>query len=79
MTNFIFKEEMVFYDKPLGRVKSHVFCMNSMMGSMEAILQVESQQRRSYKQVITGSPSSRMPMIIVGVVMYVKHMHKGLL
>jgi hypothetical protein len=79
MTNFIFKEEMVFYNKPLRRVKSHVFCMNSMMGSMEAILQVESQQRRSYKQIIIGPPSSKMPMIIIGVVMYVKHMHKGLL
>jgi hypothetical protein len=34
---------MVFYNEPLGRVKPHVFCMNSMMGFVEAILRVESQ------------------------------------
>jgi hypothetical protein len=70
---------MVFYDKPLGRVKPHIFCMNFMMGSVGATLQVKSQQKRSCRQVITSPPSSRMPMIIVGVVMYAKHMHKGLL
>ncbi len=57
----------------------HVFCMNFMMGSMEATLRDESQQKRFCKQVITSPPSSRMPMIIERVVMYVKLMHKGLL
>jgi hypothetical protein len=53
--------------------------MNVMMGSMEATLQDESQQKKFCKQVITSPPSSRMPMIIEGVVMYVKLMHKSLL
>jgi len=70
---------MVFYDKPLRRVTLHVFCMNFMMGFVEATLCVESQQRRSCRQVITGPPFLRMPIIIAGIVMYVKHMHKGLL
>ncbi len=70
---------MVFYDEPLENVTPHVFCMNFMMGSVEAILRDESLQKRFYKHVTIGPPSSRMPMIIVGVVMYVKPMHKGLL
>jgi hypothetical protein len=36
-------------------------------------------QKRFCKHVTIGPPFSRMPMIIVGVVMYVKPMHKGLL
>jgi hypothetical protein len=70
---------MVFCDEPLQRVKFHIFCMNFMMGSMEAILQDKSQQKRFCMQVFTGPPSSQMPMISVKVVMYVKFMHKGLL
>jgi hypothetical protein len=70
---------MVFYDEPLGRVRLHVFYMNFMMGSVEATLRVKSQQKKSCRQVIIGPTSSRMPMIIVGVVMYARRMHKGLL
>jgi hypothetical protein len=70
---------MVSYDEPLERVKPHVFCMNFMMGSMEATLRDESQQKRFCKQIITSPLSSRIPMIIAGVVMYIKFMHKGLL
>jgi len=53
--------------------------MNFTMGSVEATLRDESRQKRFCKQVIIGPPSSKMPMIIVEVVMYVKLMHKGLL
>jgi hypothetical protein len=71
---------MVFYNEPLERVKPRVFCMNFMMGFfMEVTLQDKSQQKRFCKHVITGPPSSRIPMIITGVIMYVKLMHKGLL
>jgi hypothetical protein len=70
---------MVFCDKPLERVKPHVFCMNFMMNFVEATLWDESQQKIICKQVIIRPPSSRIPMIIVGVVMYVKLMHKCLL
>jgi hypothetical protein len=70
---------MMFSDKPLERVKSHIFCMNFMMGFVDATLRDESEQKRFCSQVITGPPSSRMPMIIAGVLMYVKLMHKGLL
>jgi hypothetical protein len=68
---------MVFYDEPLENMTPHVFCMNFMMGYVEATMRDKSQQKRFYKQVITGPPFSRMPMIITGVVMYVKLMHKG--
>jgi hypothetical protein len=70
---------MVFYDEPLENVTPHVFCMSFMMGSVEDTLWDESLQKRFYKQVTIGPPSSRMPMIIAGVVMCVKPMHKGLL
>jgi hypothetical protein len=70
---------MVFYDEPLENVTPHVFCMSFMMGFVEATLQDELLQKRFCKQVIIGPPSSKMPMIIVEVVMYVKLMHKGLL
>jgi hypothetical protein len=70
---------MVFYDEPLENVTPHVFCMSFMMGSVEATLRDESLQKRFCKQVTIGPPFSRMPMIIAGVVMYVKPMHKGLL
>jgi hypothetical protein len=70
---------MVFYDDTLENVTPHVFCMNFMMGPVEATLRDESLQKRFCKQVTIGPPSLRMPMIIVGVVMYVKPMHKGLL
>jgi hypothetical protein len=69
----------VFCDKPLERVKPHVFYMNFMMEFVEAILWDESQLKRFCRQVITGPPSSNMPMIIVGVVMYVKFIYKCLL
>ncbi len=46
------------------------------MGSVKATLQDESLQKRFCKQVTIGPPSSRMPMIIVGVAMYVKPMCK---
>jgi hypothetical protein len=52
--------------------------MNFMMGSVQAVLQDKSQQKRLCKQVITNPTSSRMPMIIARVVMYVKFMDKGL-
>jgi hypothetical protein len=70
---------MVFYNEPLESVTPHVFCMNFMMGYVEATLRDKSQHKRFCMQVIIGPPSSKMPMIIVGVVMYVKLMHKGLL
>jgi hypothetical protein len=70
---------MVFYDEPLESVTPHVFCMSFMMGSMQAILRDESLQKRFCKQVTISPPFSRMPMIIVGVVMYVKPIHNGLL
>jgi hypothetical protein len=70
---------MVFYDEPLESMTPLIFCMNFMMGSVGATLRDESLQKRFCKQVITSPPSLRMPMIIVGVVMYVKPMHKGLL
>ncbi len=70
---------MGFCDEPLKNVTPHVFYMNFMMGFVEATSQDESLQKRFCKQVTIGPPSSRMPMIIVGVVMYVKPMHKGLL
>jgi hypothetical protein len=70
---------MVFYNEPLENVTPHVFCMNFMMNFVKATLRDESQQKRFCRQVITGPPSLRMPMIIVGVVMYVKLMHKGLM
>ncbi len=70
---------MVFYDEPLENVTPHVFCMNFMMGSVEATLQDKSLQKRFCKQVTIGAPSLRTPMIIAGVVMCVKPMHKGLL
>ncbi len=69
----------MFYDEPLENVTLHIFYINFMMGSVEAILRNESLQIFFCKQVTVGLPSSRMPMIIVGVVMYVKPMHKGLL
>jgi hypothetical protein len=69
----------VFYDEPLENVTPHVFCMSFMMGSVEATLRDESLQKRFCKQVTIGPPASRMPMIIVGVVMYVKPTRKGLL
>jgi hypothetical protein len=50
-----------------------------MKGSVQAILWDESQQKRFCKQIITSPRSSKMPMIIVRVMMYVKLMHKGLL
>jgi len=34
---------MVFCDKPLERVKLHIFYMNFMMGFVEAILRDKSQ------------------------------------
>jgi hypothetical protein len=70
---------MVFYNEPLERVTPHVFYMNFMMGSVEATLPDESQQKRFCRQVIIGPPSSRMPMIIVEVMMCVKLMLKALL
>jgi hypothetical protein len=48
-------------------------------GFVEATLRDELLQKRFCKQVTIGPPSSRMPMIIAGVVMCVKPMHKGLL
>jgi hypothetical protein len=33
---------MVFHNEPLERMKLHVFCMNFMMGFLEAILWDES-------------------------------------
>ncbi len=69
----------MFYDESLDNMTPHVFCMSFMMGSMEAALQDESLQKRFCKQVTIGPPSSRMPMIIAGVVMCIKPMHKGLL
>jgi hypothetical protein len=74
-----FQGGMVFYDEPLENVTPHIFCMNFMMGFVQAILRDESLQIFFCKQITIGPPSSRMPMIIVGVVMYVKPMHKGLL
>jgi hypothetical protein len=68
---------MLFYDEPLENVTPHVFCMSFMMGSVEAILRDESLQKRFCKQVTIGPHSSRMPMIIAGVVMCVKLMHTG--
>jgi hypothetical protein len=68
---------MVFYDEPLEKVTPHVFCMNFMMGSVEAILRDESRQKFFCRQVIIGPLSSKMPMIIAKIVMYVKFMHKG--
>jgi hypothetical protein len=70
---------MVFYDEPLENLTPHIFCMNFMMGFVKAILRNESQQKSFCRQVIISPPSSRMPMIIARVVMYVKFMHKGLL
>jgi hypothetical protein len=70
---------MVFYDEPLENMTPHVFCMSFMMGSMEATLWDESLQKRFCKEVTIGPPFSKMPMIIAGVVMCVKPMHKGLL
>jgi hypothetical protein len=70
---------MVFCNELLERVKLHIFYMNFMMDFVEATLRDESQQKRFCRQVITSLPSSRMPMIIAKVVMYVKLMHKGLL
>jgi hypothetical protein len=70
---------MVFYNEPLENVTPYVFCMNFMMGSVEATLRDESLQKRFCKQDIIGPPSSRMPMTIARVVMCVKPMHKGLL
>jgi hypothetical protein len=70
---------MVFYDEPLENGTPHGFCMSFMMGFVEATLRDESLQKRFCKHVTIGPPSSRMPMIIAGVVMYVKPMHKGLL
>ncbi len=69
----------MFYDEPLENMTPHVFCMNFMMGFVEATLRDESLQKCFYKQVIIGPPSSRMPMIIAEVVMCVNLMHKGLL
>ncbi len=66
---------MVFYYEPLENVTPHIFCMSFMMGFVEVILRVESLKKRYCKQVTIGPPSSRMPMIIVGVVMYVKLMN----
>jgi hypothetical protein len=40
---------MVFYDEPLENITSHIFCMNSMMGYVEAILWDESQHKRFCK------------------------------
>jgi hypothetical protein len=40
-----FQGRDVFYDKPLERVTSHFFCKNFMMGSVEATLWNESQQK----------------------------------
>ncbi|CAK9259127.1 unnamed protein product, partial [Sphagnum jensenii] len=76
--NSTFREGMVFYDEPLENVTPHDFCMNFMMGFVEATLRDESLQKRFCKQVTIGPPSLRMPMIIAGVVMCVKPMHKGL-
>jgi hypothetical protein len=70
---------MVFYDEPLENVTPHVFCMSFMMGSVEAILWDQSLPKRFCKHVTIGPPSSRMPMITIGVVICVKPMHKGLL
>jgi hypothetical protein len=76
---FYFQGRMVFYDKPLENVTFHVFCMSFMMGSVEAILWDESLQKRFCKHVTIGPLFSRMPMIIVKVVMCVKLTHEGLL
>ncbi len=73
------KKLEMFYDKPLENVTPHVFCMSFVMGSMEATLRDESLQKIFCKQVIIGPPSLRTPMIIAGVMMCVKPMHKGLL
>jgi hypothetical protein len=70
---------IMFFSEPLERVKPHVFCMNFMMGSMKVILLDKSQHIRFCRDVITGPPSSRVPMIIAIVVMYVKFTHKNLL
>jgi hypothetical protein len=70
---------MVFCNEPLEKVKFHIFCINFMMVSMEATLWNKSQQKWFCKQVIIGPPFSRMPMIILKVLMYVKLTHKGLL
>jgi hypothetical protein len=73
------KKGWCFNDEPLENMIPHVFCMNFMMGSMEATLRDESQQNFFYKHVTIGPTSSRMPMTIARVMMYVKPMHKGLL
>jgi hypothetical protein len=70
---------MVFCDEPFERLKFHVFCMNFMMGFLEAILQKKSQHKTFCKHVIITPPSLMMPMIITRVMLYVKLMHKGLL
>jgi hypothetical protein len=66
---------MVFYNEPLENVTPRVFCMNFMMGSVEGTLRDKSLQTRFCKQVAIGPPSSRMPMIIAGLVMCVKLIH----
>jgi len=69
----------MFRNELLERVKLHIFCMNFMIGFMETTLRDESQQKFFCRHVITNLPSSRMLMIIAGVVIYVKFMHKGVL
>jgi hypothetical protein len=53
--------------------------MSFMMGSVKATLRDKSLQKRFCPQVTISPTFSRMPMIIVGIMMYVKPMHKGLL
>jgi hypothetical protein len=65
--------------RAIGKRDMSCLFMSFMMCSMEATLRDESLQKRFCRQVITGPPSSRMPMIITKVVMCVKLMHKGLL
>ncbi len=67
------------FRQTIKKGETSFFCMNFMMGSMEVTLRDKSQQKRFCKQVITSPSSSRMPMIIVRVLFYVKLMHKGLL
>jgi hypothetical protein len=78
--NFEGKNDILLWTIGKGEtLKLRVIYMNFMVSFMEATLRDESQQKWFCRLVIIGPPSSKMPMIIPKIMMYVKLMCKGLL
>jgi len=56
-----FQGGMVFYEEPLENVTSHIFCMNFMMGYVEATLRDESLQNNFASRLLLTRPLQGCP------------------